>query len=1135
MKKWIACFLTVCLLAGSSAQASSPVDNIARWLEQQAINGGFTQEEDIPPSAPVVPPVTQPSAPPADNPPVTPPAQPDVPADDVVPPAEEIPPEINYDDLPDSEKPFDTGTGRDAYVIKDNGYRHYGTLTHLFSWNRMIILATADVLTTRYSVEDVKYFNNFSIDPQIFDSDTDWHVNVSSTDRSGEGEEGKTYVWVGDENDWPVAPTLPDVPEEDIVESEVHAAVDANGLVTLTAYTDKEVYSFGVYIEDVLYGMEGNTWQADKFTEYRFALLDELGNVLAVSAAVTFEPEDVPEVPEEPPIFEHELQVTLDEATGLVTLNAYTDKEVYSFGVYIEDVLYGMEGNTWQADKFTEYRFALLDELGNVLAVSSPIVWEPVENNPPVIEYALQISTQDYLSDGSPCTPTFTVTCEPELPEGMAVAVILNGEALGALEGSTFAPTLSGEYLFALIDANGSGVAQSDVYPVTIAEPEEEPVVYPEYELQVSAENYTEGTLCMPTFTVTTIPDMTDGMYLCVSTDAGLSILESNAYSPAESGEYRFMLFAPGEEGDIELARSASFSVLYGKPAANEIFSFTQQLDPDGNPLTDELNDEEISLDYQKTGENISADGKDVVTTFNSLFSTLTLTSSTNVVQEPSEIQLKVDSGSSPYFVLDGLPGEGGYTYAVKMEGTDYVALMSNEFVAYDSGDYHFAILDSGGNVVDSQFFGGVTGAGVPVIGTTDIDDDDLNLSITSSLAEDYKQGVWTAELPVFTLSGLMEDSGFSYAVRINDGDPVPFDGSSYTFEPEKDGKYTLSFTAINEAGVTASEQKEYSIWLDRTAPSLSIINQGSFTMQITAGDTLSSKLTVTLDTVGDRELTLTEGVGQIVYSASQSISFPPGKIVVKDEAGNTTANNATVTLYTLANVMTGNGMASLEGMSSTGGFSFSFGGGRGGSSTYRTVSHAKSSTTSVVSYDAVELVVENDSMSQLVVGSEAFDLELERDAFLVTDEYDENEPPTFSASFTALKADDDVDTLVLSANDSSDVIDRHSYSWTFSGTVYKKLAASGIDYLMLRIGDDVTVLSTAGFSAGIRYSMYRAEGLASKEFLYTVRMGAPDENFAMNVTVAGDTYQMTSDTSSEFYYYDVFNGTIDQLQKAEV
>ncbi|MBR3874900.1 MAG: hypothetical protein IKJ26_12160, partial [Clostridia bacterium] len=397
MKKWIACFLTVCLLASSSALASSPVDNIARWLEQQAINGGFTQEEDIPLSTPVVPPVTQPSAPPADNPPVTPPAQPDVPADDVVPPAEEIPPEINYDDLPDSEKPFDTGTGRDAYVIKDNGYRHYGTLTHLFSWNRMIILATADVLTTRYSVEDVKYFNNFSIDPQIFDSDTEWHINVSSTDRSGEGEEGKTYVWVGDENDWPVAPALPDVPEEDIVESEVYAAVDANGLVTLTAYTDKEVYSFGVYIEDVLYGMEGNTWQADKFTEYRFALLDELGNVLAVSAAVTYEPEEVPEAPEEPPIFEHELQVKLDEVNGLVTLTAYTDKEVYSFGVYIEDVLYGMEGSTWQAEKFTEYRFALLDELGNVLAVSAAVTYEPEEvpEEPPIFEHELQVTLDE--------------------------------------------------------------------------------------------------------------------------------------------------------------------------------------------------------------------------------------------------------------------------------------------------------------------------------------------------------------------------------------------------------------------------------------------------------------------------------------------------------------------------------------------------------------------------------------------------------------------------------------------------------------------------------------------------------------------------------------------------------------------
>ena len=71
---------------------------------------------------------------------------------------------------------------------------------------------------------------------------------------------------------------------------------------------------------------------------------------------------------------------------------------------------------------------------------------------------------------------------------------------------------------------------------------------------------------------------------------------------------------------------------------------------------------------------------------------------------------------------------------------------------------------------------------------------------------------------------------------------------------------------------------------------------------------------------------------------------------------------------------------------------------------------------------------------------------------------------------------------------------------------------------------------STAGFSAGIRYNMYRAEGLPSKEFRYDVRMGAPGSAFEMDVTVSGETYRMSADPTAEFYYYDVYNGSADQF-----
>ena len=132
----------------------------------------------------------------------------------------------------------------------------------------------------------------------------------------------------------------------------------------------------------------------------------------------------------------------------------------------------------------------------------------------------------------------------------------------------------------------------------------------------------------------------------------------------------------------------------------------------------------------------------------------------------------------------------------------------------------------------------------------------------------------------------------------------------------------------------------------------------------------------------------------------------------------------------------------------------------------------------------------------------------------------------SFTASFAAWNGQSGVDTLILSASDPRQALETGLYTWSFSGVVYKKLAASGIDNLVLRVGDQATVLSTAGFSAGIRYSMYRAQGLPSKEFHYDVRMGMPASSFEMDVTVGGETYRMTSDPEAEFYYYDVYHGS---------
>ena len=79
-------------------------------------------------------------------------------------------------------------------------------------------------------------------------------------------------------------------------------------------------------------------------------------------------------------------------------------------------------------------------------------------------------------------------------------------------------------------------------------------------------------------------------------------------------------------------------------------------------------------------------------------------------------------------------------------------------------------------------------------------------------------------------------------------------------------------------------------------------------------------------------------------------------------------------------------------------------------------------------------------------------------------------------------------------------------------------------------MGDQITALSTAGFTAGLRYNLYRAAGLASKAFDYAVHMG--QDGTSVEVSVEGQTYALTDDKTGEFYYYDLYTGTRDLMNR---
>ena len=55
-------------------------------------------------------------------------------------------------------------------------------------------------------------------------------------------------------------------------------------------------------------------------------------------------------------------------------------------------------------------------------------------------------------------------------------------------------------------------------------------------------------------------------------------------------------------------------------------------------------------------------------------------------------------------------------------------------------------------------------------------------------------------------------------------------------------------------------------------------------------------------------------------------------------------------------------------------------------------------------------------------------------------------------------------------------------------------------------VGDQVTALSTAGFAAGVRYTMYRAQGLSSEAFDYHVAMTEEGET-TLSVTAVSYTH----------------------------
>jgi len=437
--------------------------------------------------------------------------------------------------------------------------------------------------------------------------------------------------------------------------------------------------------------------------------------------------------------------------------------------------------------------------------------------------------------------------------------------------------------------------------------------------------------------------------------------------------------------------------------------------------------------------------------------------------------------------------------------------------------------------------------------------------------ANDPDNNVTTASYTVFydNLSGStitafkakIGDSELTDGMWINGTEPITFEvedtvaPNTYTYQVSIDG---VNFSAFTEGDALTLESSSifftvyfravgadnpvdnvktisYPLYYDDESPVLLCEASTESRLTFYAGDSFSG-----FYTDGDEEHRNVSFDGGATWMASLSLygqnvytyavqysgagTIPAGTLAVRDKAGNIAIWGEDITITGSGGGGTGTGTGS--------GGSYS---GSSGGTTSRTVYYASSTYDTVTPYGGVDLVVETGTMQTLVIGDQDLGLTLYVGGGAPAGDVQS----TFSAGFTGwntseaattdAQEDTTVDTLVLTASDASTGEEGYEYRWTFDGSVYKKLAASGIDYLVFSADDQVTALSTAGFTAGIRYNMYRAAGLASKSFVYAISMG--DSGLQVQVTVDGDTYTLTDDENGDFYYYDLYTGTMDMLQ----
>ena len=371
--------------------------------------------------------------------------------------------------------------------------------------------------------------------------------------------------------------------------------------------------------------------------------------------------------------------------------------------------------------------------------------------------------------------------------------------------------------------------------------------------------------------------------------------------------------------------------------------------------------------------------------------------------------------------------------------------------------------------------------------------------------AEDYEPGVWKNSPPMFTLSGIPEDSTeYVYGVFICDERLILLSDGNNTYVPSEEGLSSVRFVILDKMGDVQSLSDQYDTMLDFTPPDgpyLSGDSKNKKVCYVEAYDDLSGLDSISYDG-GKTWLSCSDPeTDNMTFYGEVGETVDAGWILTRDFAGNISSNDEDFIFGKKKRTGTGGGTGTGK----------------------KPIRHVKETMDySKANYNALELNVSDQPQTELTIGGTALSLSLT----------EEEQLKPFTAELTTwqTKAGETKtapNALVLTA-----ATDAQANVWHFGGETYKLLYNSGVEYLVFASGEYIAVIPTDGFTGGTQYGKLKAGGVSTRKFEYTLIQDETLRETTLSVQVEGETYLLEESTESPMYRYNVLIGTKDMMKK---